>query len=96
MIGEWCEVTLISSGDGEGGIYIPLMYVRKDEQGSFVMAAGENDKLVKRYVKTGKTLWGYSIEIKGGITLDDRIAFPYGKTVKEGAPVNDLEYPEFW
>lgn len=96
MIGEWCEVTLMTSGDGEGGIYIPLMYVRKDEQGSFVMAADENDKLVKRYVRTGKTLWGYSIEIKGGITLDDRIAFPYGKTVKEGAPVNNLEYPEFW
>lgn len=96
MIGEWCEVTVMSAEEEEGGIYIPLMYVRSDEQGSYVMAADENDQLKKQYIKTGKTLWGYSIEIKGGLTLEDRIAFPYGKTVKEGAPVNDLEYPEFW
>lgn len=96
IIGEWCEVTLMRSGEEEGGIYIPLMYVRDDDQGSYVMLADENDQLKKQYIKTGKTLWGYSIEIKGGLTLEDRIAFPYGKTVKEGAPVNDLEYPEFW
>lgn len=94
-IGEWCEITLMSNETETGGIYLPLMYVRKDSAGSYVMLADENGRLKKQYVSTGKTLWGYEIEIKSGITLEDRIAFPYGKTVKEGAPVNDLDYPQY-
>lgn len=92
-IGEWCEITLMTDGSEGGGIYLPLMYVRKDDSGSYVMLAGEDGRLKKQYVSTGKTLWGYEIEIKGGITLEDRIAFPYGKTVKEGALTQDLDYP---
>ena len=94
-IGEWCEITLMANETEAGGIYLPLMYVRKDSAGSYVMLADENGRLKKQYVSTGKTLWGYEIEIKSGITLEDRIAFPYGKTVKEGAPVNDLDYPQY-
>jgi len=43
--------------------------------------------LKKEYVLTGKSLWGSYLEIKGGLTRKDSIAFPYGKGVKEGAPV---------
>ena len=35
-------------------------------------------------VKTGKIINGDTIEIKSGLTEDERIAFPYGKTAKEG------------
>ena len=45
---------------------------------------GKPDRLVKQYVKTGKIIYGDTIEIKSGLTEDDRIAFPYGKTAKEG------------
>ncbi len=39
----------------------------------------------KQYVRTGKTLYGSTIEVKEGLSIDDAIAFPYGKNVKEGA-----------
>ena len=43
-----------------------------------------NGKLEKQDVVTGSILWGSYIEIKSGLTLDDYVAFPYGKNVKEG------------
>lgn len=30
-----------------------------------------------------------SLEVRGGITMEDRVAFPYGKNIKEGTPVVD-------
>lgn len=96
-VGEWCQITLMSGGDGTdvGGIYLPMMYVRSDNAGSYVMLADENDRLTKQYVRTGKTLWGSEIEIKSGVSLEDRIAFPYGKSVREGARVTDSDYPNY-
>lgn len=96
-VGEWCQITLMSGGDGTdvGGIYLPIMYVRSDNAGSYVMLADENDRLTKQYVRTGKTLWGSEIEIKSGVSLEDRIAFPYGKSVREGARVTDSDYPNY-
>jgi multidrug efflux pump subunit AcrA (membrane-fusion protein) len=90
-MGEWCEAELASDQDSEQSIYLPLSVVRDDDSGTYVMVADENNRLTKRYIKTGKTLWGYEVEIKGGVTIDDRIAFPYGTSVKEGAPVVDAD-----
>ena len=55
-----------------------------DLNGMYVYIA-ENNTLKKQYVTTGKTLWGYEIEILSGLTMEDYIAFPYGKHVHEGA-----------
>ena len=52
-----------------------LKMLRKDNDG----------RLEKQYVQTGSILWGSYVEIKSGITVDDYIAFPYGKNVKDGA-----------
>ena len=38
---------------------------------------------------TGKALWGSYTEILSGLTVDDLIAFPYGKNVKQGAPTEE-------
>ena len=96
-IGEWCDITLMSGGDSAGSdtIYLSKMYVRSDDGGSYVMMADENNRLKKQYVRTGKTIWGSSIEIRSGVTREDRIAFPYGKTVREGAKVTDADYPKY-
>lgn len=96
-IGEWCDITLMSGGDTTGAdtIYLSKMYVRSDDGGSYVMMADENNRLKKQYVRTGKTIWGSSIEIRSGVTREDRVAFPYGKTVREGARVVDADYPKY-
>ena len=59
------------------------------------MIADENDHLKKQYVVTGKTVYGTAVEIKSGLTEDDRIAFPYGKTAVEGAAVTEDESIEY-
>ena len=42
--------------------------------------------LKKQYLSIGGNVDnGYSVLITGGITRDDKIAFPYGKDVAEGA-----------
>ena len=93
-LGEWCQATL----DGQpmdqpsDAIYLPLFLIREDDGGEYVMRADENDHLQKQYIVTGKSLWGSYTEIKSGVTLEDRLAFPYGKTVREGAPVVDEDY----
>ena len=46
---------------------------------------GEDGRLEKRFVTTGKALWGSYMEILGGLTEEDMVAFPYGKNVKVGA-----------
>ena len=58
---------------------------------SYVYIEGKNKKLKKQYVRTGQTLYSTYIEVKEGVSETDWIAFPYGKAVKEGAPVKELE-----
>ena len=100
-VGEWCEAALdpgemITDPSTEAvsdTIYLPVMYVRSGKEGSYVMAANADNCLEKRFVATGKTIWGYLIEVKSGLSMDDRIAFPYGNTVEEGVAVTDKESP---
>lgn len=83
--GEYVNLTINSGMDEySNGIYLEKAYVREEDGKSYVLKAGKNDKLVKQYVVTGKTLWGQAVEIVSGLTMEDKIAFPYGKTAKEG------------
>ena len=75
-----------SSATGESGIYLENPFVRSEKGQSFVYVRGAGGKLEKRFVTTGKALWGSYTEILSGLTADDLIAFPYGKNLKEGAP----------
>ena len=83
--GQWIEATFdTSSKDMDGdGICLLLPFVKKENGNSYVMV-NENGYLKKRYVKTGKTYWGYCIEIKSGLSMEDEIAFPYLKDAVEG------------
>lgn len=91
--GQYLDMTMTVGGSTEGGseaLYISKAYVRDENGQSYVYVAGEDNRLVKQYIKTGKILYGEQIEIKEGLTIDDRIAFPYGKNVKEGVKVKDM------
>ena len=76
----------------EEAIYLQEDYVRTDDDGrSYVYKEGKNGRLEKQYVKTGQVLYGQYVEILSGVTMDDHIAFPYGRDVKEGAKVERSE-----
>ena len=85
MAGQYLQLTIDSSDNSnQDKLYIQQSYVREENGKSYVYK--DNDgKLEKQYVQTGSILWGSYVEIKSGITVDDYIAFPYGKNVKDGA-----------
>ena len=87
--GEYLELTLTDNMDNADSIYLEKAYVREEDGKSYVLKADEKDRLVKQYVVTGKTLWGQAVEIVSGLTQEDRIAFPYGKSAKEGVKVKE-------
>lgn len=83
--GTYCELSLNVEGDADA-LYIDSMYIRKEGMRHYVWVRDpETELLTKRYVTLGKTLWGSYSEIRSGLTLDDYIAVPFGKDVKEGA-----------
>lgn len=80
---------------GAGKIYIEKMYIRSENGQSYVYIADENNLLKKQYIRTGGSSYGM-VEIKEGLSEEDRIAFPYGKDVKEGAKVVESSDDEYF
>jgi multidrug efflux pump subunit AcrA (membrane-fusion protein) len=74
---------------------IPVQFVRKEDGKRYVMKE-ENGKLVKSYVSTGKIYWGYEIEITGGLTESDYIAFPYLEDSVEGVKTKKSTIDELY
>lgn len=66
-------------------LYLQSMFIREDNGKSYVMARGDDGRLEQRWVQTGRDLWGSYTQIRGGLTIDDYVAFPYGRDVVEGA-----------
>lgn len=85
-----------TSQNTEQPVIIQKAYVREENGNNYVMVANENNRLEKRYVKTGAIIYGSEITIKSGLSLEDRIAFPYGKNVKEGVKIIDSDMSTMW
>ena len=82
--GDYVSVKFAGASGGSG-LYLEKPFLRTENGVSYVYAMDENGRLEKREVRTGKIYWGSTVEITGGLTVDDFIAFPYGKDVREGA-----------
>lgn len=76
--------------------YLQKCFIRSDNGKKYVFVRGEDDTLEKRSVQTGRDLWGEYSEIKGGLTTEDRVAFPYGRDVVEGAKTVEAEPSELY
>ena len=74
-----------SSQEQGSSLYLESWFIRTDNGKSYVMARNEDGKLEQRWVQTGRDLWGSYTQIRGGLTVDDYVAFPYGRDVVEGA-----------
>lgn len=82
--GDYLNIQLTEETKAKG-IVLSKAFVRSDNGNSYVY---KDDKgvLKKQYLSIGGNVDnGYSVLITGGITRDDKIAFPYGKDVAEGA-----------
>lgn len=81
--GMYMEITVAESSDSSDSLYIPISLVDKDNGAYYVMKEVDG-KLKKVYVQTGKIVWGDTIQIISGVTLDDYLAMPYSKDAEEG------------
>ena len=86
--GYYVSMTL-QAGEGQGGLYIDNAFVRSEGASNYVYVRSADGTLEKRAIQLGSSLWGSYSEVLGGLTGDDWLAFPYGKTVKEGAPTQE-------
>jgi len=85
-----------STATTEQGIYLENPFLRTEQGNTYVYVRGADGKLEKRQVTTGKALWGSYTEVLDGLTADDYIAFPYGKTVVEGADTVESDLSELY
>lgn len=84
---DYVDIQYQKAGTQEQGnsLYLQSWFIRTDNGKSYVMARNEDGRLEQRWVKTGRDLWGSYTQIRGGLTTDDYLAFPYGRDVVEGA-----------
>ena len=87
---------MYAASDTQQGIYLENPFIRKENGRSYVYVRGADATLEKRYVVTGKALWGSYTEILEGLTAEDYIAFPYGKLVVAGAPTREGDLSELY
>lgn len=87
---SWAELTLLDEGDGqEQGIYLEKPFVRTENGQYYVMKDDGTGHLTKQIVQVGGIQYGSSYQITGGLSMDDKITFPYGKDVREGAKTEE-------
>lgn len=84
---SYAELTIADDGDTSmsSGVTIEKAFVRTEDGQYYVMKDDGKGRLKKQIVQIARVWYGSTYEIAGGLSMDDKIAFPYGKHVKEGA-----------
>ncbi len=79
----------------DGSLNVIKAFIRVENGRKYVYVRGENGLLTKRYIKTdGQIQSGYIVT--EGLSIDDYIAFPYGKDVRNGAKVYEGSINELY
>lgn len=88
---SYVTISYGAQSDQRGGdsYYLPKAFVRTENGSSYVYLAKSDGTLEKRTVKTGKVYWGSYIQVIGSVSAKDKIAFPYGQNVRDGAQTTD-------
>ena len=95
---DYVDIQYQKAGTQEQGssLYLQSWFIRTDNGKSYVMARNEDGRLEQRWVQTGRDLWGSYTQIRGGLTTDDYLAFPYGRDVVEGARTAEAAADELY
>lgn len=75
------NVTITPLSENPNSMTILSQFIRSENGNHYVYAMGEDGLLEKRYVTVSDSEYGSSL-ITDGLTLDDYIAFPYGKAAE--------------
>ena len=95
--GSYLDVQLGQSDSVDSNtLWLQKMFIRYEGSRAYVYKRNADGLLEKCYIQTGSDLWGSYTEIRRGLTMDDWIAFPYGKTVKDGAQTQESNVQEMY
>ena len=83
--GYYVSLTL-QTPEYEDNLYVDNAFILTEGASSYVYVRNADGLLEKRKIQVSGSLWGSYTKVISGVTADDWIAFPYGKTVKNGAP----------
>lgn len=93
--GDYVSI-LMAEEVSASGIVLSKAFVRTEDGNSYVYK-DDNGVLKKQSVSVGGNVeGGYSVLITGGITREDKIAFPYSKSIKEGMKTKEGTLEEFY
>lgn len=93
---DWFSITLKRSSENSGVIVLDKAFVRS-ENGKYYVYMDENGSLKKQFLTIGGNVnGGSSVLVKDGITREDKIAFPYGKSIKEGIKTKEGTLEELY
>lgn len=93
---EYVSVRFASNGTQDNALYLENMYLRSEGGRYYVYKRGADGLLQKVWLETGSVLWGSYTAVYGDLTAEDWIAFPYGKSVREGAQTVEAEEPVYY
>ena len=85
---SYAELTFENMNTESGAITLEKAFVRSEEGQYYVMKEDEKGKLTKQPVQIARIVNG-AYELAGGLTYEDKITFPYGRQVTEGANCQD-------
>ncbi len=87
---SWAELSVDGSQNMTGDAFvIEKPFVRSENGKYYVMIDNGKGKLKKQPVTVSKIVSGYAYEITEGLSMEDKISFPYGKNVKQGAKTQE-------
>lgn len=93
--GFYVSMTL-RGNEAEEALYLQNPFILTEGASSYVFVRNEDGKLEKRQIQVGGSLWGSYTKVTSGLTAEDFVAFPYGKTVKEGAPTQEGTWEDLY
>ena len=94
--GFYVSMTLRKNEEQTGSLYVNNAFLRTEGASSYVYVRDASGLLEKRFIQVGRDLWGSYTEVRGGLTADDYLAFPYGKDVQNGAPTREGTWEDLY
>ncbi len=93
--GDYVQLKPVVNQDGNSSLYLMEAFILDENGKKFVYVANKDNKLEKRQISINGGVYN-NLKIRSGLTAEDKVAFPYGKNVKEGAQVVDGTIEELY
>lgn len=93
---DWLTITLQNTENTSGSLVLDRAFVRSENGVNYVYKDVDGVLTKQTLTVGGNVNGGYSVLITGGLTREDKIAFPYGDSAKEGAKTKDSTLEELY